>query len=333
VWGPIIGSFILTPLSEFARAWLGGAFRGLHFLVYGIVLIVVVILIPRGVVEWLRQPYRRLLRRLLGWREAQVPTIAVMSTPPPAPVISTGDGHLLECRRVSKYFRGLAALHQVDLAVRPGEILGLIGPNGAGKTTLFNVISGFYAPDAGEILFAGRPITGLRPPHRIIRMGIGRTFQLVKPFGNVTVQENVMVGAFCRTRDGRQAEAEALRILELVGMAPKREALARSLTISDRKRLELARALATRPQLLLLDEVMAGLNPAEVAAMIEVVRRVRDQGATLFVIEHVMHAIMSLCDRIVVLHHGERIATGTPAEVSSDRRVIEAYLGEEYLIA
>jgi branched-chain amino acid transport system permease protein len=333
VSGPIIGSFIVTPMSEFARAWLGGSFRGLHFLVYGIVLIIVVILIPRGLGDWLRAPYRRFLMHLPGWRPSEVPTAATGPTTTVAPLDTLGDGYLLECRQVSKSFRGLAAVDRVDLAIRPGEIVGLIGPNGAGKSTLFNVITSFHLPDHGEILFAGKRISQIRPPHRIIRRGIGRTFQVVKPFGNVTVLENVVVGAFCRTTDSRLARAEAVRVLETVGMAAKMDLLARSLTIADRKRLELARALATRPHLLLLDEVMAGLNPGEVAEMIAMVRRIRDQGVSILVIEHVMRVIMSLCDRIVVLHHGEKIAEGSPAQIASDRRVIEAYLGEEYLIA
>jgi branched-chain amino acid transport system ATP-binding protein len=239
---------------------------------------------------------------------------------------------LLEIRNATKSFGGLVALHQVDLALEQGEILGLIGPNGAGKTTLFNLVAGVYRPDKGQILFRGEDITYLQP-HQICQRGVTRTFQLVKPFANLTVLDNVMVGAFNRTSSRVEARRRAQEVLAFVGLGGREEQLAKSLTTPDRKRLELARALATEPQLLLLDEVMAGLTPTESATVVELIRKVRDSGITIFVIEHVMRAIMTLSDRIAVLHHGKLIAEGTPQEVSRNERVIEAYLGEAYLFA
>jgi branched-chain amino acid transport system ATP-binding protein len=239
---------------------------------------------------------------------------------------------ILKVDGVTKTFGGLAALKGVSFEVAEGAILGLIGPNGAGKTTLFNVISGSYAPDKGEVLFAGEPVSHLKA-YDICRRGLARTFQVVKPFGNLTVLQNVMVGSFLRTPDARQAREQAMEVLEFVGLARQEGKVARSLTISDRKRLEVARALATRPRVLLLDEVMAGLNPTELTEMVETMRRIRQSGVTLIVIEHIMAAIMTVSERIVVLHHGEKIAEGSPQEVAKDRRVIDAYLGEEYLLA
>ena len=236
---------------------------------------------------------------------------------------------LLEVRGITKHFRGLRAVHDASFEVPEGSINGLIGPNGAGKTTIFNMIAGVYAPDTGEIVFAGQPIHGLRPD-QVCTAGIGRTFQIVKPFAGLSVLDNVMVGAFLRERHAAEARKLAGTILERLGLAPKRDLPASSLTLPDRKRLEVARALATKPKLLLLDEVMAGLRPTETDLMVEVFRDLnRNYGTTILLIEHVMRAVMALAQHIGVLHHGEVIARGTPEQVVRDAAVLECYLGEE----
>jgi branched-chain amino acid transport system ATP-binding protein len=235
----------------------------------------------------------------------------------------------LEMRSLEKSFRGLRAVQRASLEVPEGGIVGLIGPNGAGKTTIFNMVAGVFAPDAGEILFAGRPIGGLRPD-QICAAGIGRTFQIVKPFTGLSVLDNVMVGSFLRAKTAAEARTHSLQILEKLGLAPKAALPASSLTLPDRKRLEVARALATRPRLLLLDEVMAGLRPTECDQMVEVFRELnRAEGLTILLIEHVMRAVMALAKHIGVLHHGEVIARGTPEEVVRHPAVLECYLGEE----
>jgi branched-chain amino acid transport system ATP-binding protein len=239
---------------------------------------------------------------------------------------------VLTLESVTKRFGGLTAVRAVSLEVRRGDLLGIIGPNGAGKTTLFNVIAGYYRPEEGRIVFEGRDVTGL-PAHAISRLGLTRTFQIVKPFGNLSVADNVMIGALTRLQRVRDARGEAERVIALCGLGPHAAARARALPIGLRKRLEVARALATRPRLLLLDEVMAGLNPSELSGIIDLVRRVHAEGVTLIVIEHVMAAMMRLAQRIVMLHHGEKIAEGTPEEIAHDRRVIDAYLGDEFNLA
>jgi branched-chain amino acid transport system ATP-binding protein len=236
---------------------------------------------------------------------------------------------MLEVKNVSKSFHGLRAVRDASFTVPEGGINGLIGPNGAGKTTIFNIVAGVYAPDSGEIYFNGKPIHGLRPD-QVCAAGIGRTFQIVKPFAGLSVLDNVIVGALHRERGVASARAHAVSILEKLKLAPKRDLPASSLTLPDRKRLEVARALATRPRLLLLDEVMAGLRPTECDEMVEVFRSLnRSEGLAILLIEHVMRAVMALAGHIGVLHHGEVIARGTPAEVVRNPAVLDCYLGEE----
>ena len=236
---------------------------------------------------------------------------------------------LLDIKNVSKHFGGLKAVDQVDLTIEKGQIYGLIGPNGAGKSTLFNCVAGSYAPTSGKILYNGEDITGWKP-WNICRNKIARTFQIVKPFQTKTVLYNAVVGSFIRTSNPSEAEDMAREVLKKFHLADKCNVLAKNLTIADRKRLEVVRAMATDPDMLLMDECMAGLRHNEVDEILNIIREIRDHGVTIFMIEHIMRAIMSVSDRITVIQFGKKIMDGTPQEVANDERVIKAYLGESY---
>jgi branched-chain amino acid transport system ATP-binding protein len=233
----------------------------------------------------------------------------------------------LEVKNVSRFFGGLAAIKSVSFELREGEILGLIGPNGAGKTTVFNVVNGFYHPSRGDVLFKDKRISGLKP-FQICQLGIARTFQVVKPLQRMSVLDNVVASAFLRARDKAEAVSRAEEILQFTGLSEDRDVLSKGLPLGKRKRLEIARAMATKPEVLLLDESFAGLNPAELDVSIGIIRKIKERGITIMIIEHHMKVIMAISDRIVVLNYGEKIAEGTPLEIRNNPLVVEAYLGE-----
>ncbi len=236
---------------------------------------------------------------------------------------------ILQSNDLVKSFGGVTAINHLSLSVERGTVFGVIGPNGSGKTTFFNLITGIFRPNFGRVTFNGRDITGLRP-HRIAELGIGRTFQIPAPFSKMTVLQNVMVSTFIRASTLKESRRMASEILERVGLHEKADTLVANVTLEDRKRLELARALGTKPSLLLLDEVMAGLNPSEVRGAIELIRSLREGQLTIIVVEHIMDVILSLCDRIAVLDYGQKIAEDAPDQIVNNREVIRAYLGDRY---
>nr|WP_029003273.1 branched-chain amino acid ABC transporter ATP-binding protein/permease [Azorhizobium doebereinerae] len=331
VAGPLLGTVLVVPLAELARGWLGSAANGLHGFVYGSVLVLITLTLPGGLVGTFGKRFARLIDALPGGG-VRVPDRAA---PEPAAITGTPGEPVLVADDLVKTFGGLVATDHVSLTLRRGEILGVIGPNGAGKTTVFNQLSGFLAPNSGTVSIVGRNGARATPttPDAFARLGIGRTFQIVQPFGKLSVLENIMIGAFLRHAGVEDARAAALRVARLVGLEDVKDVEAGTLPIGGLKRLEVARTLATEPTILLLDEVMAGQSQADTQRMVQLIRTIRDHGVTVIAIEHNMQAIMSLSDRIAVIDSGRLIAEGKPQDVVRDRRVIEAYLGEDFVDA
>jgi branched-chain amino acid transport system permease protein len=296
----------------------------------GVILVVVILFMPNGILGYfLKRTARKNAARTGPLSAAHVSAVPEAQTSPhSAPLITLETKPLLEVRQLSKAFKGVQALDSVDLKVYPGEILGLLGPNGSGKSTFINVVSGHYMASAGEVFFEGHQLAGL-PAHRIAQSGIARTYQIPRPFAHMTVLQNVSLVAMFggAALDHKQATQEAWKWLEFTGLHGKAFALPDDLNLHQRKFLELARALASRPRLVLLDEVLSGLTPVEINEAIELIRKIRDRGATIVFVEHVMRAVMALADRVAVLNHGKLIAVGPAQEVMQNKQVVSAYLG------
>ncbi len=329
VAGPVIGTVLVLPVAELARGWLSAFGNGTHGFVYGVLLVVVVLFFPRGLVGHLSALVLRIVDRLPRW---PLPQKELVTSHRPSFHLAPKGTPILKAVNLEKRFGGLRATDNVSITLHAGEILGVIGPNGAGKTTVFNQLSGFIKPDKGtvQVLDASGVWVSPSTPEIFAKAGVGRTFQIVQPFAGMSVLENIKLGAFLHTPHREEAAAIAQEVAALTDLTKLLHTEARSLTIGGMKRLEVARALATRPRILLLDEVLAGLNPSDVVKAIEIIRRIRDAGISVLMIEHLMQATMALSDRIVVIDLGRVLREGKPEEVVNDIEVIQAYLGKGY---
>jgi ABC-type branched-subunit amino acid transport system ATPase component/ABC-type branched-subunit amino acid transport system permease subunit len=332
VWGPIIGAAILIPVSETLHAEFGAMLPGIQGVIYGFAIIVVILTAPEGVYWKIRDLLRLRSRAAPQLAPASAENVTHLDSIAPRRVATQEDEVILEVRGLSKSFGGLKAVSDVSFKVRKGAILGIIGPNGAGKTTVFNLINGFIRPNEGEVILFGRDMVGAKP-HKLAEAGLGRTFQIMRPFARMTVAENVLVGAYVHAQNEAEAIARAQAAIRRVGLAASADKTAGGLTTKELRLMEIARALAGRPQILLLDETLAGLGSGEVDEVIAVVRRLATEGITIVIIEHTMQAMVRLVDRFVVLDHGTVLSEDVPEAVTRDPRVVEAYLGKKWSAA